>query len=335
MMDPYARWPKVELHRHIEGSMRLGTFKELAAEAGLALPGQTEQDVRPLIELQDGELGRFDGFLRTFSWLRRVIRNPAALERVTYEAIADAAAERTVYLELRFNPGAMFLQGMGEAEVAAAIRAAVGRGKRDFGLRAGVIGIVGRDMPADVCERTVGFCIRYFHNGIDAIDLAGNEAVPPEGFAPLFQRARQAGLPITIHAGETAGARNIVSAVRLLGAKRIGHGARLFESGEAVRCVLEEGVAIEACLTSNLHTGAVARLPDHPLRRMLAAGIPVSLNTDDPRVSRGLTLAAEYRAAVETLGISQATLQRVIQDSVEQGFLPEAKAWAREKMAFA
>lgn len=334
MENTFLMWPKVELHRHIEGSMRISTFLDLARQAKLDLPDWSLVGARGLIELREEELHAFSGFLRAFSWLRKVLCTKEALTRVTYEAIADAAAENIRYLELRFNPGAMFMQGMEEADVASAICEAVEAGQKAFPIYVGIIGIIGRDMREEIYTRAVDFCIRYFKRGIDAIDLAGSETVPPEGFAPYFRRAREAGMPVTIHAGEIAGAQNIISSIRLLGARRIGHGTHLFEMEEAVNCVLDYGVAIETCLTSNLHTGAVKRLEDHPLPRMLAKGIPVSINADDPTLSRGLTLAEEYRVATDVLGLNKETLRKVILDSVSQGFRPEVQASVRNGMVF-
>lgn len=320
------------MHRHIEGCMRIETFWELAQKSQVELPITSIDEVKQLIELRDDEMGKFDGFLRTFFWLRKVIASREALTRATYEAIEDAARENIVYLELRFNPGAMFMHGMNEEEVAAAIRDAVAQGRKDFGLRTGIIGIVGRDMKDDLVERSTRFCIDYVGNGIDAIDLAGNETVPPERFVSHFKRASDAGLPITIHAGELAGAENIIAAVRLLGAKRIGHGTRLFQNADAVKCVQDHGVAIETCLTSNVHTGAVSELHKHPLLQMLQAGIQVSINADDPRVSRGLTLEDEYCVASDVLGLDTAIIQHIVRQSVSQGFLADAVNEAKAKL---
>lgn len=333
MENRFASWPKVELHRHIEGCMRVETFCDLANMFQVELPAATLEEARKLIELDDRETGTFDGFLRTFYWLRRVIASREALTRVTYEAIEDAAKENVVYLELRFNPGAMFMYGMNEEDVAAGICEAVEQGKREFGLHAGIIGIVGRDMKDDLAERSTKFCIDYFGRGIDAMDLAGSETVPPDIFVPHFRRAADAGLPITIHAGEIAGADNIITSIRMLGAQRIGHGTRLFQSQEAVQCVLDHGVAIETCLTSNYYTGAVSRLEDHPMPRMLQAGIPVSINADDPSVIHCLKLEEEYRVASEVLGLDDTTIKKIIKNSVEHGFLKDEVAVARGKLA--
>lgn len=322
-MSNFSIWPKVELHRHIEGSMRIETFLDLAHQINLDLPDWTRDGAKKLIQLNEDELKSFSGFLRTFSWLRKVLVTPEAVERVTYEAIEDAAKECVVYLELRFNPGAFFVNGLSEEEIISSIRKAVAQAKKKFGIHAGIIGIIGRDMPLELGNRTMNFCIKYYGNGIDAIDLAGNEIVPPKCFVNMFKRAKEAKIPITIHAGEIAGAENIIDSIRLLGAQRIGHGAHLFESNDAVQCVLDYGVSIETCLTSNVYTGAVRSIELHPLKQMLERKIPVSINTDDPRVCMGLTLADEYQIANQVLGIDVHTIQKIIKNSVKQGFLTD------------
>lgn len=314
--------PKVDLHRHLEGSLRLETLCEIAREHGIDLPSYDIESLRPFVTVKNDEPG-FHRFLEKFRLLRRFYPNQAAVERVAYEAVADAAADNIVYLELRFNPVAQArVQGFSLDDVTTWVCNAVDQAERDLNVRTNLIVQIGRDEDVEVAEQIVDVALAHRDRGVVGLDLAGDEiSYPASRFAAVFRRARQAGLNITVHAGEAGGAANVQEAIELLGAQRIGHGMRAIENSQVVCLVRDSGVTLEICPTSNLQTGAVRRLGQHPLADLLALGLRVTINTDDPSVS-DTTLTDEYMVAMLAMGLSLDQIKRMIIMAAEASFQP-------------
>lgn len=333
-MNRFVDWPKIDLHRHVEGSMRTNTFIELAKACKLTLPSYEPEQVEQLIRLTPDDPKDFSGFIRTFTYLRQVLVSQEAVARIFQEAIEDAAKENIKYLELRFNPGAMLNNGMSHQELADGVKNGIAWGEKKTGINVGCIGIIGRDMPNELLQRSSDFCIRYAGNPIVGMDLAGNEINPPEPFRGYFERAKAAGLFVTSHAGEIAEPQNIIASVEVLGATRIGHGTRVLQDQKALDCLRTNRIMVECCLTSNIQTGAIDDIRNHPLPHLYRMGVPVSINTDDPAVSGGLTLAHEYELAVQTLGMSDQELQDIITRSVDYIFRPELKDEVKRQLIF-
>ncbi len=315
--------PKVDLHRHLEGSLRLQTLAEIATEHGLDLPAQSIEELRPYVQATSDEPD-FHRFLAKFRLLRQFYRSKEAVERVAYEAVADAAADQIRYLELRFNPVALSrAQNFSLDEVTEWVCNAIARAQKDHDIWVRLILQIGREEPLSIAEEIVSLAIAYRDRGVVGIDLAGDEAsFPSHRFAPSFHRAWQAGLGITIHAGEAGGARNVRDAIRLLHARRIGHGIRVVENSDVVRFVREQGVTLEVCPTSNMQTGVVRTFSQHPLPDLMALGVRVTINTDDPSVS-DTTLTDEYIVAITALGLELEHVQQTILNAVDAAFLRE------------
>jgi len=327
----------VDLHRHLEGSLRIQTLAEIALEHGIDLPGYDIEALRPFVTVTD-EQPDFHRFLEKFRFLRRFYPTQEAVERIAYEAVADAAADNVRYLELRFNPIAQArMQGFPLEQVTAWVCNAVARAQRDFGVRVSLILQIGRDESLETASQMVDIALAYRDKGIVGLDLAGDEVrYPARGFAEVFRRARQEGLNVTIHAGEAAGAQNVREAIELLGAQRIGHGLRTVENSEVVRLVRDRGVTLELCPTSNLQTGAVRRLGQHPLTDLMTLGLRVTINTDDPSVS-DTTLTDEYMVVMLTMGATLEQIKRAIMTAAESAFLPpdekeQLVAWFRREL---
>ena len=322
--------PKVDLHRHLEGSLRLQTLAEIAQEHGIDLPSYDIEYLRPFVTVTDEEPD-FHRFLEKFRLLRRFYPNQAAVERIAYEAVADAAADNIRYLELRFNPVAQArVQGFSLDEVTTWVCAAVARAQRDFEVRANLILQIGRDESLDMAWQIANAALAHRSDGVVGLDLAGDEVRYPAGvFAEVFRWAQQEGLHITVHAGEAGGAGNVREAIELLGAQRIGHGTRAIEDSRVVRLIRERGVTLEICPTSNLQTGVVRRFGQHPLVDLLALGLRVTINTDDPSVS-DTTLTDEYLAVVVAMGVTLEQIKRAIVTAVEGSFQPPEE---RERLA--
>lgn len=274
----------IDLHRHLEGSVRFGTLMELAREVGIELPAR---ELRRRTSMK-GEKPGVLRFLSKFDLYRGLYPSRDWIERIAREAAEDAARDGVTYLELRFSPAhfARRMNASGED-----VAAWIARGARRAGIDVRFIATFGRDFSLRENRPTARAVegTRVF----SGLDLAGNEARSARPFVRLFRRS---GLPVTIHAGETGGPRNVSEAIDLFGARRIGHGVRILENPRLMEQARRLNVAFETCLTSELQTGAARSLRAHPVRRMQRAGLRVTLNTDDPSICNA-TLSGEYRLA--------------------------------------
>jgi len=323
--------PKVDLHRHLEGSLRLETLAEIAQEHGIDLPSYDLDRLRPYVQFTDEEPD-FHRFLEKFKLLKRFYTTREAVKRVAYEAVVDAAADNVRYLELRFNPAALaYAQNFSLQEVTEWVIEAVNQAQADTGIVARLLCTSVRHDSYDLARQVIDMAITYRQHGIVGVDLAGDEvhysAVP---FAPLFHAAAEHGLGITIHAGEAGGAANVREAIELLGAQRIGHGIRAIEDSDVIRLLRQRKVTLEICPTSNLQTGAVENFGMHPLRDLFVLGVNVTINTDDPSIS-DTTLTDEYLVAIRGLGISLRDLRTCTRTAIRASFLPLAEKEEVEK----
>ena len=322
---PYRALPKVELHRHLEGSLRLKTMVEVADQHGIPIPSDALR-LSNLVQVQEEEAFTFKTFLSKFDTLRLFYRSPEIIHRITREAVEDAARDNVRYMELRFTPVALSraerfpLHDVVDWVIAGASEAAV-----EFGIVVRLIASVNRHENPELAEQVAWLAAEHRRDGMVGIDLAGNEAeFKAEPFYGIFREAKQAGLHITAHAGEWGPAANIREAIEELGAERIGHGVRIVDDPLLMEEVCEHGTPFEVCLTSNFQTGVVPDLSAHPLADMMQAGLNVTLNTDDPSVSR-ITLSHEYYLFCHRLGFSQDLLKQRILAAAQAAFLPEGQ----------
>ena len=319
----YQALPKVELHRHLEGSLRLVTLLEVARAHGLDLLGTDR--LRPLVQVRAGDPLNSQNFLSKFETLRKFYRSPEVIGRITQEAIADAAADNVRYMELRFTPVALSrAENFPLAEVMDWVIEGTRQAQAEHPIACRLIASVNRHESAELATQVAQLAANRLDSGIVGMDLAGNElafsAMPFEG---VFREARQAGLHVTIHAGEWGGAGNVAQAIALLGAERIGHGVRALEDPAVVALARERSTAFEVCVTSNYQTGVTPAREEHPLPDMLAAGLDVTINTDDPSISQ-ITLGDEYCLVCEHLGLSLTSLRQRVLAAARAAFLPEA-----------
>jgi adenosine deaminase len=317
MRDGY---PLVELHRHLDGNVRIETVLDLARRHGLALPAWTVEGLRPYVQILEREPSLV-AFIAKFELLRRVVVDYDAVRRIVRENLEDAAREGIDYIELRFSPCFMAeshgLDPFGVVEAACDALAAAA----DLPVRAKLIVIISRHYGPETGRTELATAIRCRDRGVVALDLAGDEAhFPGDLFVRHFAEAKDAGLHVVAHAGEAAGAASVRQAVLGLGAERIGHGIRALEDPAVVDLLRERRIPLEVCPTSNVHTSTVPSLAAHPLPHLLRRGLAVTLNTDDPSIS-GIDLAHEYRVAQEQLGLSDADLRRLQENALEHAFL--------------
>lgn len=315
--------PKIDLHRHLEGSLRLSTLSEIAHEHGVDLPSLSLEELRPYVQVID-DPPDFINFLAKFKLLRRFYSSREAVERIAYEAVADAATDNVRYLELRFSPVALALnQGFNFEDVVDWVILAVERAQQDHNIQVRLIVLSNRHEP-QYAPKLVEIAINRKDRGIVALDLAGDEVNYPhlEPFVEPFKKAKNAGLHITVHAAEAGPATNARDAVEKLGAERIGHGIRIRENIAVMDMINRERITLEICPTSNLQTGAVPRLSQHPLFAFHQLGIPVTINTDDPSISN-TTLTDEFLVATGGAGVPFRALCDMIINGAKAAFLPQ------------
>jgi adenosine deaminase len=300
--------PKIDLHRHLEGSVRFDTLVELAREVKIDLP---RAELRRRTTM-DGEKPGFLRFMSKFELYRGLYPSREWIERVAFEAVEDAKKDGVIYLELRFSP-THFGRRMGAK--GEDVAAWVARGARRAGIPVTFIATYGRHFSVKDNEPTTR-AVRGT-NLFSAVDLAGVESVPADPFIPLFKKLK---LPVTIHAGEAGGPGNVRQAIEKFGARRIGHGVRVLRDLQVVQLAHRHQVHFEVCLTSELQTGAARSGRSHPALRMLRRGLSVSLNTDDPSVC-GVAMSSELRRA-SRMGINRARLAVLQCFAAEAAFLP-------------
>jgi adenosine deaminase len=323
-----AGLPKIDLHRHLEGSLRLSSLYDIARAYDLDLPARSLDELRPYVQIA-GEEHSFRNFLDKFNILRRFYQSPEIIQRLAYEAVEDAALDHVRYLELRFTPPALAksrnypLEEVTDWVIAAVEQAC----HANLGIEVQLIISLNRHEPLELAERVTQIAIDRQDRGIVGLDLAGDEvnysAAP---FAGVFRAARAAGLGLVAHAGEWTGAGAVREAIEILGVQRVGHGVRVIEDPAVAALARERGVVFEVCVTSNLQSGVIRRLAEHPLRQMMALGLPATLNTDDPAIS-DITLSSEYSAVAGQLGFSLAEVKQFILNAAQAALLsPAARA---------
>jgi adenosine deaminase len=305
--------PKAHLHLHLEGGMRRSTLADLTTRYDLPSPPTPD--------------GTFATFLRTYRQACDGLRTPDDLRRVAREVVEDAAADGAVWIEPAdwIAPGMAELAGLPDEEaVLQVLLEGVQEGARSTGIEAGLMVSTNRAHPPEEAEALARLAARYAGRGVVAFGLAGDEVIgPAEPFADAFAIARAAGLIAAPHGGELAGPERVRSALDALGARRVQHGVRSVEDPELLARLAAEQICLDVCLTSNVYLGVVPSLEQHPLPRLLKAGIPVSLNTDDPLVF-GSTLLGEYEIARRVFALSDESLAEIAGASIRNCGAPAA-----------
>jgi len=326
----YQSLPKVELHRHLEGSARLSTLLDVRRDLGMPLPSTGK--LRELVQVREEDKLTFENFLSKFQTLRLFYRSPEVIERITRETIEDAASDNIRYMELRFTPLALSrAESFPLAEVMDWVVEAANQAEEDFNVKTRLIASVNRHEGPAVAEEVAQLAVDRIDRGMVGMDLAGNEAnFSGMPFLGVFKEARQAGLHITIHAGEWGGAENVLDAMLYLNAERIGHGVRVLEDPNVTSLARERNIPFEVCVTSNYQSGVVSSLSVHPLPRMLSLGLNATVNTDDPNISQ-ITLSDEYRLACEDLRIDLDDLKKCVLSAARAAFIEEVERTELEK----
>jgi adenosine deaminase len=324
-LNQFFSLPKVELHRHLEGSLRLTTMLDIARQHGVTVPASMF-NLSGLVQVQDQDPMTFTNFLDKFKTLRLFYKSPDVINRVTQEAVEDAAKDNIYYLELRFTPVALSrAEGFPLHDVMDWVITSAQEAAKKFKIKVGLIASVNRHESPELAEQVAWLAAERIKDGLVGMDLAGNEAeFKSDAFRGIFKEAKQAGLHVTIHAGEWGPAENVRDAIENLNAERIGHGVRVLEDAYATALARENGTVFEVCVTSNYQSGVVKALPEHPLPRMLEAGLNVTINTDDPSVSR-ITLSHEYQHVCEDLKVPAQVLKQSVIRAAQASFMNDSE----------
>jgi adenosine deaminase len=315
----------VELHRHLDGNLRLQTILDLGREHNVPLPAWDVEGLRPHVQVSSPQPGVM-AFIEKFHWPMAVLADAAACHRVACENVEDAGKEGLDYLELRFSPWFMSeANHLDPVEVVEAVVDGIAEGKRKFGVNVNLIGILSRTYGPDIAEKELEALLTQ-RERITALDLAGDEArFPARLFQEHFRRARDAGWHVTIHAGEIASPESVWEAIQELGAERIGHAISATQDPALLDLLADHHIGVESCLTSNVQTSCVPDYPAHPLKKFLEHGIPASINTDDPGIS-GIDLHHEYNFAAPRAGLTPDQIRQAQLNGLETSFLsPEEK----------
>ncbi len=332
--DDLTALPKVLLHEHLDGGLRPQTVLELAAEAGHALP-HDEPEALARWFFRGAARGSLPLYLEGFAHTIAIMQTTEALERVAYEALEDLANDGVVYAELRFAPHFHTHRDLGLDAIMAAVRRGCERAREERDIEYGLIVCAMRGESNTLSLKLAELASEWFGRGVVGFDLAGEEeGHPAKHHIEAFQLIKRRNGAITIHAGESFGPESIWQALQYCGAHRIGHGTRLFEDivvydrkviqvGGLARYVLDHRIPIEACLSSNVHTGATTSIEEHPFPYFLREGYRVTLNTDN-RLMSDTTMTKEFQVAVDAFGCTLAELERVTVNAMNAAFYPYA-----------
>jgi aminodeoxyfutalosine deaminase len=310
--------PKTELHLHALGALRPATVVELARRKDAPILAAAERGASEGYAFED-----LSTFVEFFVGLFGLVTTPAEFERVAYEILEDAALLGVRYAEVRWTPVSHTSRGATVDGMWAGLEAARAAAARRHGIVARWIVDFPRSLPLAVAEEACGIAIATRDRGTVALDISGDEravAADPR-FAPVFARARRAGLAAVAHAGEAAGPESVVGALDAYGATRIGHGTRAVEDPTLLDRLARGRVPLEVCPTSNEALGVVPSVAAHPVATFVARGIPVVVSSDDPSLF-GTDIAAEHVRLHRETGLSLATLGRLAADAFDHALLP-------------
>jgi len=315
------RLPKVELHLHLEGSVEPETLYELSRSKG-----RLEKETQDWISERTGQgyrYSNFQDFLQAFKLVTLLLETPSDYALATTRLTERLASQNVKYAEVIFAAGVVLwkkqpLEAIFEAAASAA-RAAQER----LGVRVKWIFDAIRHFGVEHTREVLRWAGRLRPLGVMALGIGGDEARgPAELFPEIFREASERGLHVVAHSGEACGPESVRQAVELLGAERIGHGLTAARDPAVLALLRERGIPLEVCLTSNVATGVLARIEDHPLPQFLEAGLIVTLNTDDPAMF-GTNLVNEYLLAAKTFGLGRRQILHLCQNAIRAAFLSE------------
>jgi adenosine deaminase/aminodeoxyfutalosine deaminase len=318
--------PKVELHLHLEGSVRPDTLRELSRSKG-----RLERETLDWISERAREGYRykdFQDFLQAFKLVTLLLETPDDYATATTRLIEELARQNVTYAEVIFAAGIVLWKKQPLDAVFEATALAAREAQKRLGVRAQWIFDAIRHFGAEHTREVLRWAHRFQSQGVVALGLGGDETRgPAELFTDVFREAREMGLHVVAHAGEACGPESVRKAVELLGAERIGHGLSAGRDPAVLVLLRDRQIPLEVCPTSNVATAVLARIEDHPLPQFLEAGLVVTLNTDDPAMF-GTSLVDEYLQAVNTFSLSRGQILDLWQNAIRAAFLSEEEKLA-------
>ncbi|MGZ3611367.1 MAG: adenosine deaminase [Ktedonobacteraceae bacterium] len=325
--------PKAELHVHLEGSIHPATLLKLAQQNDVKLPVQTVEDLQNWFTFRN-----FDHFIEIYFAISSCLKTSDDYELIAYEFGAQMAPQNVRYAEVTFSPSThefslgnpfdVFFSGLTKGRL---------RAQKDFGVEIRWVFDIVRDIPELLLNQrradyTLAVAEEGMHDGVVALGLGGGEVGnPPERYAKWFEKALESGLHSVPHAGETVGPESVWGAVRVLGAERLGHGVRSIEDSELIDYLAEEHIPLEICPTSNIKLGVYSNLAAHPFRRLYDAGVPVTINSDDPPLFN-TTLNEEVKLLFAPFNFEINSINEILLNSVRYSFLPLEERHALEDL---
>lgn len=312
--------PLVDLHRHLDGNIRPQTIWQLAQKNNIQLPTDNFEAFIPHVQIMDSEADLI-AFLKKLDWGVGVLKTLDDVVRIGFENVEDAYNANIDYAELRFSPYYIAMTHNLPIEgVVEAIIEGVNQGKEKFATKTNLIGILSRTFGVEHCQTELNALLAY-KEALVAVDLAGDEYnFPGSLFESHFAQVRDAGLNVTVHAGEAAGPESVWHAIEKLGATRIGHGVACASDQKLMDYMRDHQISLESCLTSNYQTGTIKDIADHPVKTFLQNELLVCLNTDDPAVEN-IELPGEYVLAESVLGFSNEQISQLQRNAVQMSFL--------------
>jgi aminodeoxyfutalosine deaminase len=313
-------YPKIELHVHLEGTVRPETLLEIARRNGYALPVDSVAGLQALYEYRD-----FEHFIEVFMLTSSALERAEDFQQIVVEYAEEAVAHGAVYLEAIFSLG--LWRGLDSDAVFSGVCDGAAEAHERYGIEIRLTPDIARVYSLDEAFETVRYAVKYRDRGVVGVGLGGPEAEhPPEPYAPAFEFARSEGLASVPHAGEHAGPSSIRGALDALGARRIRHGIRAIEDPGLLQELADRRVVLDVCPISNVYTRAVPSLGEHPLPQLVAAGVVCSISTDDPAMF-GTDLSRDYAAAcefgLEPRSFYEAGLEGALCDEPTRGGLRE------------
>jgi adenosine deaminase len=326
--------PKAELHVHLEGSIQPATLLTLARRNGVELPARNLAEFQNWFKYRD-----FNHFIEIYVAITRCLRTAEDYELIAYEFGANMARQHVRYAEITFSPSTHYGLKVPQEAFLGGLKRGRERARAEFGVEMRwVFDIVrGIDDPERLrrfADYTTSLALEYRDEGVVALGLGGAEVgYPPEPFAPWFERARAAGLHSAPHAGETAGPESIWGAIQALGAERIGHGVRAIEDPRLVAYLIEHHIPIEVCPTSNICLGVYPNLAAHPLPRLYHAGVPLTINSDDPPLFN-TSLNQEVALLADPFHLERKDINKILLHGVRHSFMSAEEKAAMERHFF-
>ncbi|NEZ46760.1 adenosine deaminase [Clostridium niameyense] len=315
----FRKLPKVELHCHLDGSIRPETVIDIAKKENILISSYNIEGVKELL-IAPMECKSLREYLKRFDIPVQVMQSKYSLKRITYELLEDAYNENVKYMEIRFAPLLHIEKGLTVEEVIESVLEGIKKAEDEFDIKANLILSFLRHMPKNTMIDVIKKSKKFIGRGVVAVDLCGNEEA---GFCKNFiepiKIAKDLGYRVTIHAGEAGVGENVVDAIEMLGAERIGHGIFIKNCDSAYNMVKEKGITLEVCPTSNIQTKAVDKIYNHPIYDFYKDGIRTTINTDNRTVSN-TNLTKEYEVIKSNFNITYEDYKKLYFDGIDASF---------------